>query len=62
MKVLEEILLSMDDAVENHYKKYLDRYKGQYYQGDTLVFDSTFGSRFAVYKPFTSCCTSVIWV
>ncbi len=39
IKVLEEILLSMDDAVENHYKKYLDRYKGQYYQGDTLVFD-----------------------
>lgn len=40
METLEEILLSADGMLEEHYKKYLNRYAGQYYRGETLTFDT----------------------
>lgn len=41
METLEELLLSTDGMLDEHYKKYLARYAGQYYQGDTLILDMT---------------------
>lgn len=39
METLNGLLLSADGMLEEHYKKYLGQYAGQYYQGDTLVLD-----------------------